>query len=176
MMNHGRLLAEVALGFLKRHKIHAGALAVFVILGLASAAFELNSDYAIPNASSNWALPTPLPLQMTSSVEKMLETPLFGGTPVFSRELETVEDDSLEAEEEIKWRLVGIISEGIARSALVEVEKDGKIEDVQLGGLLPGGEVLAEVYENSITVKKDNESQNLALFVDTGSAMTEAEE
>jgi len=176
MIRQANSIAQRTFSFFTQYKLHVGILGFFSFLGLTSVALEVSAEYDIPNSLENWYLPQTPSMNLTSSVETILANPLFGGEPVLSSDLASDAEEKIGKEELNDWRLVGIVFEGPARTALIEIQEAGRIEAVRLGDFLPGGEALEEIEENSIVVKQNKNRVKISLFTDIDDEQLEAGE
>jgi len=162
-----------AKAFLAQYAKHISFAAIFGLLGLLTALFDVNTAPEPSNVMGEWILPNDNPVTLTTSLEDMLASPLFGGKPVLKTppEADIVGAETGESE---KWRLIGILTEGTMKTVLFENHETGEVEEAILGDLLPGGEELKVIDANSIVVMQDNESIQMSLF--QGVDETEAEE
>jgi len=154
-----------AKAFLAQYAKHISFAAIFGLLGLLTALFDVNTAPEPSNVMGEWILPNDNPVTLAS--------PLFGGKPVLKTppEADIVGAETGESE---KWRLIGILTEGTMKTVLFENHETGEVEEAILGDLLPGGEELKVIDANSIVVMQDNESIQMSLF--QGVDETEAEE
>ena len=176
MIRQANSIARRAFSFVTQYKLHVSSLCIFGFLGLASVALEVSSEYDIPNSMENWELPQTPSMNLTSSLEAILANPLFGGEPFLSSDLISEAEEDLGKEELIDWHLVGIVFEGLSRTALIEIQEAGRIEAILLGDFLPGGETLEEIGENWIVVKQNENRVKISLFTDLDDTQPEVGE
>ncbi len=158
--------AIATMNALLRSHSRAG-LAVIASAGLgvliALIAVQTSGDSARQN--DNWSLPEDQALVLVSSVEGILAEPLFGGDPVVAEP--EPEDVATEIDSSgDPWRLLGIVTEGDQRYAVVQNQTLGKLERIVPGDELPGGEHLISVNENSIVYETQEDQTELSLFRD----------
>ena len=148
------------------YRAHLGVLAGCALLGAIVASIPSSSVQQDRNTSTDWSLPVDEAPSLVSGIDTMLAKPLFGGKPVIVAEKKQLEDNS-EARED--WRLIGIITEGELRQAVIFNQATEKLENAEVGETLPGGEILTAILENKIEFDGDDTRKSISLFTDTES-------
>ena len=144
----------------------AAAVFISAVLGVAFALLAAQTSGNQTNPNDTWSLPDSQDLSLASSIDTILAEPLFGGEPVLPEIVETVEDVTEDDVAGDPWRFMGIVTEGAKRYAVIRNETLGKLQHVQPGELLPGGERLVAVKENSITYEDQTSETEISLFRD----------
>ena len=147
--------------YVAEHRLYIGIVLLSGLFGLLLTIVDNDISPPASDQSSLWALPTySQSVGLTSSVEKMLANPLFGGKPVILKE----EEDSEDADPVSNWRLIGIVREGTNQTILLIEEGETKLKEAIVGNRLPGGEKLISISENQIEIESDDGKSQISLF------------
>jgi len=152
-------------GIARSHRRSGVAILSATALGVVIAFIAMETGKGNAGRSDQWALPEDHTVTLVSAVDTILAEPLFGGEPV----LQTTEEVEEQTDEEWTgdpWRLMGIVTDGDQRYAVVRNETLDKLVQILPGAELPGGERLVDVGENSIVFENETELQELSLFRD----------
>lgn len=147
-----------------RHLRILAVILACITLGILSATLDSTASDSRITAVHNWLLPTLQESTLASDIDTMLREPLFGGEPFVATP--EPEEDLLDAAEGDTWRLIGIVTEGSTKHAIIFNETIGKVETAQLGQTLPGGEELLAIGSSEIEINDGNENRTFSLFVD----------
>lgn len=157
-------LSSIA-AFAHSYRRTVASIAAAAGLGIVVALIASQSGTGGLSQNDPWALPAKHSVTLASPIETILAEPLFGGEPV----LPTPDLEEIVIEEGSSgdpWQLRGIVIEGEDRSVIVYNETLEKLQHIQLGEDLPGGERLIEVRENTIAYEAQSERNELSLFRD----------
>ena len=151
--------------FVTQQYRYLGIVVIAALLGIVVATIGGQAPTESQDREDTWSMPQDLSIAMTSSLETMLANPMFGGEPVVIAEPEITET----AEEEVilsDWQLIGIVTEGSQCMILFkEVNKTG-LKEGFVGDVLPGGEELVSISDNTIEIRQNGEVTLVSLFQD----------
>lgn len=162
-------MTRKATGQALRYKVHGIALSACAALGVLTA---LLADIGSVNTladGDNWDLPSSNNESTQESVARIVSQPLWGGEPPVS---EAEADEGTDEDEfpEDAWRLIGIVSEGPDRWAIVETLSTKELTDLKAGDMLPDGGTITEIDNGSVFFTRRNNEDVVRLFAERTAA------